>query len=56
MERPKATITRSDLSATILFKIVDSYLSGDNKEKLSSNIGSEYASDFCHDRKSASWH
>ena len=27
--------------------------SGDNKEKLSRNIRSEYASDFCHDRKSA---
>ena len=27
--------------------------SGDNKEKLSTNIRSEYASDFCHDRKSA---
>ena len=27
--------------------------SGDNKEKLSSNIHSEYASDFCHDRKFA---
>ena len=27
--------------------------SGDNKEKLSANIRSEYASDFCHDRKSA---
>ena len=26
---------------------------GDNKEKLSTNIHSEYASDFCHDRKSA---
>ena len=25
----------------------------DNKEKLSTNIRSEYASDFCHDRKSA---
>ena len=24
-----------------------------NKEKLSTNIRSEYASDFCHDRKSA---
>ena len=24
----------------------------DNKEKLSTNILSEYASDFCHDRKS----
>ena len=27
--------------------------SGDDKEKLSTNIRSEYASDFCHDRKSA---
>ena len=27
--------------------------SGDNKEKLSRNIHSEYVSDFCHDRKSA---
>ena len=27
--------------------------SGDNKEKFSTNIRSEYASDFCHDRKSA---
>ena len=27
--------------------------SGDNKEKLARNIRSEYASDFCHDRKSA---
>ena len=26
---------------------------GDNKEKLSTNIYNEYASDFCHDRKSA---
>ena len=27
---------------------------GDNKEILPANIRSEYASDFCHDRKSAS--
>ena len=27
--------------------------SGDNKEKLSTDIRSEYASDFCQDRKSA---
>ena len=27
--------------------------SGDNKEKLSTNVCSEYASDFCYDRKSA---
>ena len=27
--------------------------SGDNKEKVPTNIRSEYASDFCHDRKFA---
>ena len=30
--------------------------SGDNKEKLSTNVRSEYASDFCYDRKSAFSH
>ena len=37
----------------ILKQAASTRCSGDNKEKLSTNIGSEYASDFCHDRKSA---
>ena len=36
----------------MLNQAASTHCSGDNKEKLSANIRSEYASDFCHYRKS----
>ena len=41
------------LGVDVLLLMLCTRCSGDNKEKLSRNIRSEYASDFCHDRKSA---
>ena len=41
-------------SHALFNEAVNTHCSGDNKEKLSTGIGIEYASDFCHDRKSAS--
>ena len=37
----------------IFNQAASTHCSDDNKEKMSKNIRSEYASDFCHDRKSA---
>ena len=38
----------------ILNQAASTRCSGDNKEKLPTNIRSEYANDFCHDRRSTS--
>ena len=51
--RVVSAMTGNPPQQKILNQAASTRCSGDNKEKLSTNIRSEYASDFCHDRKFA---